>query len=96
MNKKSRSEYREFWQPVGYFQVENQVQIDLDYKRSSRYIFILPTQNKVDIKKKDEVYAVKIDFIGIKGRIEQERVTKTSLYNYKDDGSTECQLGLTH
>jgi hypothetical protein len=51
--------------------VENEAEIDLDYKRSAKYIFLLPTTVKNSSeKKKEEIYAIKIDFFGVKGRVE--------------------------
>ena len=68
--KQARNNHREFWEPVGFFQVENEAEIELDFKRSAKYIFLLPTtvKNSPD-KKKEEVYAIKIDFFGVKGRV---------------------------
>lgn len=68
--KKARNSHRQFWEPVGFFQVENETQIELDYKRSAKYVFLLPTTVKNPSVKKDDVYAIKIEFFGVKGRLE--------------------------
>jgi hypothetical protein len=71
-SKRARNEHRDYWEPVGFFQIENEVEIELDFKRSARYLFLLPTTVKaVNEKKKDEVYAIKLDFFGVKGRLEE-------------------------
>ena len=54
---------------MGYFQLDGEAEAELDYKRTSKYVFLLPTNTKGE-KKKDEVYAIKIDFFGVKGRVE--------------------------
>jgi len=52
--KKARNNHREFWEPVGFFQLENEAEIDLDYKRSAKYIFLLPTNVKYSGEKKKD------------------------------------------
>jgi hypothetical protein len=73
-HKTARSDHREFWEPVAYFAVEGEAEVELDYKRTAKYIFLLPTQTRGE-KKKDEVYAIKLDFFGVKGRVEEEKGT---------------------
>jgi hypothetical protein len=80
---------------VGFFQVENEAEIELDYKRSAKYIFLLPTTVKqAGEKKKDDIYAIKIDFFGVKGRVEEERGQEPWYENYRNDGRTECEAQI--
>ena len=89
--KKARNDHREFWEPVGYFQLEGETEVELDYKRTSKYVFLLPTNTRGE-KKKDEVYAIKIDFFGVKGRVEEELANESNYY--KNEGSSGCSVQL--
>ena len=91
-HKRARNEHREFWEPVAFFQLENQTEIELDYKRTAKYLFLLPTNVKDGDKKKGEVYAIKLDFFGVKGRIENDRDSESS--EFKHEGSSGCAVEL--
>lgn len=63
----------------------------MDYKRIAKYIFLLPTNVKGEVKK-EEVYAIKIDFFGVKGRIEDEKGNESNIF--KNEGSSGCIVEL--
>ncbi len=92
--KKARNSHRQFWEPVGFFQVENETQIELDYKRSAKYVFLLPTTVKNPSVKKDDVYAIKIEFFGVKGRLEEQKSDDQWYNNFKNEGKTDCSSTL--
>ena len=54
-------------------------------------MFLLPTNTKGE-KKKDEVYAIKIDFFGVKGRVEEELSLEGSCF--KNEGDSGCAVEL--
>lgn len=66
--KHTAGETPAFWEPVAYFEVINQAEFELNFKRIANYVFLLPTS----VSKKDnidDVIALKIDFFGAKGRV---------------------------
>ena len=89
--KKARNDHREYWEPVGYFQLQGEAEVELDYKRTSKYVFLLPTNTKGE-KKKDEVYAIKIDFFGVKGRVEEELTSDGNCF--KNEGDSGCAVQI--
>lgn len=60
-----------YWEPVAYFDINGQVEFEIAFKRVAKYIFFLPTGVNRKDNKKDEVIAIKIDFFGVKGRVEE-------------------------
>jgi hypothetical protein len=77
--------------------VENEAEIELDYKRSAKYIFLLPTTTKnTSDKKKEEVYAIKIDFFGVKGRIEEEKSQDPWYSSYRNEGKSDCEASISN
>jgi hypothetical protein len=64
--------------------LENQTELEIDYKRPAKYIFFLPTSVRTYSDKVD-VAALKIDFFGVKGRIEECDEESHAIYNFKED-----------
>lgn len=58
-------------------------------------MFLLPTTVKnPGEKKKDEVYAIKLDFFGVKGRIEEEKTVESFINQFKNEGKSSCDVAL--
>lgn len=51
----------------------------------------MPTNTRGE-KKKDQVFAIKIDFFGVKGRIEEEKNNEVNCYRHQ--GQSQCQVEL--
>ena len=59
----------------------------MQYKRVAKYVYFLPTGIKRE-NDKDEVVSLKVDFFGVKGRIEKGQTDDDIdlIENYKNEG----------
>jgi hypothetical protein len=61
----------------------------------AKYIYFLPTTIRKE-NEKDEVAAMKIDFFGVKGRIEEGQANEFDVIDeYKRDGPTQCVVDVS-
>lgn len=72
--RKAQGEELAFWEPVGAFELkdgEKSIEFELDFKRPTKYIYLLPTSLKKQNKELEEA-EVNFDFFGVKGRLISE------------------------